>query len=297
MVLVGVIPGDVVRVKGTVSEFNSLTELNNVSVVQVCSSGSSVTPASVTLPVTALTDWEAYEGMFVNIPQDLTVTETFNLGRSGEISLSANGRLRNPTNIVAPGAQAIAQQDLNDRSVFVLDDGNDQQNIDPTIHPVGGLSASNTLRSGYTVHGLTGVLEQRFGDYRVQPVGAISFDASTNPRSTTPAPVGGNLKVAALNVLNFFTTLDTAPGLCGRPVAWIAAGANSTFEFNRQRDKMVNAILAINPDIAGMMEVRIAGGNHPECGGWTRCRSRSWNVRLYQYWHDWHRCDQGRNHL
>ena len=121
--------------------------------------------------------------MLVSIPQDLTVTEHFTLGRFGEVSLSANGRLYTPTNIVAPGGPAIAQQGLNDRSRILLDDGNGQQNADPIRYPEpGGLSASNTLRTGYTVHTLTGVLEQRFSVYRVQPVGTISFDASTNPR-------------------------------------------------------------------------------------------------------------------
>ena len=41
-------------------------------------------------------------------------------------------------------------QALNERSRILLDDGNNQQNIDPTRHPVGGLSASNTLRVGDT---------------------------------------------------------------------------------------------------------------------------------------------------
>jgi Ca2+-binding RTX toxin-like protein len=194
--------------------------------------------------------------MLIDTPQDLTVTDNFTLGRFGEVSLSVNGRLRNPTNIVAPGAPAIAQQDLNDRSRILLDDGNGQQNIDPTVYPAGGLSASNTLRSGYTVHHLTGVLEQRFSVYRVQPVGPISFDASTNPRAAGPAPVGGTLKVAALNVLNFFTSLDTGSPICGPSGGLDCRGANSAFEFNRQRDKIINAILAIDPDVAGLMEVQ-----------------------------------------
>ncbi|HEX9441730.1 MAG TPA: ExeM/NucH family extracellular endonuclease, partial [Roseiflexaceae bacterium] len=222
----------------------------------VCSSGNTVTASNVTLPVASLNDWERYEGMLINVQQDLTATETFTLGRFGEVSLSVNGRLRNPTNVTTPGTAANDLQDLNNRSRILLDDGNGQQNIDPTIHPVGGLSAFNTLRSGYTVHGLTGVLEQRFGVYRVQPVGSVSFDASTNPRTPAPDPVGGNLKVAALNVLNFFTTLDIGTPICGPTGGLDCRGANSAFEFTRQRDKIINSILAIDPDIAGLMEVQ-----------------------------------------
>jgi predicted extracellular nuclease len=251
--------GEKVRVRGTVTEFLSsgqtLTELTSVSSALVCNTGNSVTSTAVNLPVTSLSDWERYEGMLINIPQVLTVTETFTLGRFGEVSLSVGGRLRNPTNIVAPGPTAIFQQDLNDRSRILLDDGNGLQNIDPTIYPTGGLSFSNTLRSGYTVNGLSGVLEQRFGVYRVQPVGPITFNP-TNPRSATPDPVGSSLKVAALNVLNFFTTLDTGTPICGPTGGLDCRGANSAFEFNRQRDKIINSILAINPDIAGLMEVQ-----------------------------------------
>ena len=39
-----------------------------------------------------MSDWERYEGMLIHISQDLTVTETFNLGRFGEI-ISREGDL------------------------------------------------------------------------------------------------------------------------------------------------------------------------------------------------------------
>ena len=251
--------GDKVRVKGTVTEFLTtgvtLTELTSVSGVTVCSSGNSVIATTVTLPVASLLDWERYEGMLISIPQDLTVTETFTLGRFGEVGLSAGGRLFNPTNVTTPGAAAIAQQNLNDRSRILLDDGNGLQNIDPTLYPAPGLSASNTLRSGYKVNGLTGVLEQRFGLYRIQPTGPISFTAE-NPRPVAPAAVGGNLKVASFNVLNYFNGNGLGGGF---PTS---RGADSLIEFTRQRDKIISAITTVNADVAGLMEIENdAAGN------------------------------------
>ena len=244
--------GDKVRAKGTVFEFGTplvtLTELTSVSTVTICSSGNSVTPTNVALPVSSISDWERYEGMLVNIPQELTVTDNFTLGRFGEVGLSVDGRCLNPTNITTPGAAAIAQQDLNNRRRIVLDDANNLQNIEPTLYPAPGLSAFNTLRVGYTVNGLTGVLEQRFGLYRVQPVGAISFTAD-NPRPAAPAAVGGTLKVAGLNVLNYFNGNGLGGGF---PTS---RGASSPFEFNRQRDKIISVITTINPDIAGLSEM------------------------------------------
>ena len=46
--------------------------------------------------------------MLISLPQQLTVTETFTLGRFGEVGLSVGGRLLNPTSVAAPGAPALA---------------------------------------------------------------------------------------------------------------------------------------------------------------------------------------------
>ena len=47
------------------------------------------------------------------------------------------------------------------------------------------------------------MLERRFGTYRLQPVGPVAF-ADDNPRPTSAPDVGGEVQVAAFNVLNFF---------------------------------------------------------------------------------------------
>src|SRR6185436_15147755 len=107
-------------------------------------------------------DEEALEGMLVTLDQTLTATEVFNLGRFGEVSLSGVGRLYTPTAVATPGAAAQAQLAANNRSRIILDDGNNQQNIDPTRYPQGGLSAVNTLRVGDSLNGLTGVMDFRF---------------------------------------------------------------------------------------------------------------------------------------
>lgn len=240
--------GDVVRVTGTAGEFFTMTQLSSVTSTAVCSTGNSVSATNLTLPVAAVSDLERYEGMQVTFTQELTVTEVFTLGRFGEVALSAGGRLDNPTNEVAPGAPAQALQGLNDRSRILLDDGNNQQNIDPTNYPQGGLSASNTLRVGDTLPNLTGVLEFRFNTYRVQPVILPAFTHS-NARTAAPDPVGGDVQVAAFNVLNYFNG-DGAGG--GFPTA---RGANTLTEFNRQRAKTISAISTLDADIVGLMEL------------------------------------------
>jgi predicted extracellular nuclease len=150
-------------------------------------------------------------------------------------------------------------QAANDLNRIVLDDGNNLQNIDPTLYPAGGLAANYTLRVGDTVAAGRFVLEQRFGVYRLQPVGAMEIQP-TNPRPAGPADVGGNLHVAALNVLNFFTTLDTSPIGCGPTGTLECRGANTAQELARQRDKTVSEILGLDADILGLMEVQNDGG-------------------------------------
>jgi hypothetical protein len=251
--------GDTVRVKGRVVEFTSsgqtLTELSNLNNLDVCSSGDSATPAEVTLPFDSPTYAERYESMLVAIDQELTVTETFSLGRFGEVVLSSGGRLTNPTNIVEPGDDAIALQAANDLRRIVLDDGDNRQNLDPTVYPSGGLSASNTLRVGYTTSNNTFVLEQRFGLYRLQPTADLPDFVASNPRTATPPSVGGGLQVASFNVLNYFDTLDLGPDICGPDEDQECRGADSQLELERQRAKIVAALAGLDADIVGLIEL------------------------------------------
>ena len=225
-----------------------------VNSVLVCAAGTgTVATTPVTLPVGSVSDWERFEGMRISLPQQMTVTETFTLARFGEVSLSANGRLFTPTSIVEPGAAAAAQQDLNNRSRIVLDDANGQQNIDPTRYPTGGLSAANTLRSGHTTSDAGGVLDQRFGRYRIQPVGPVTF-SSTNPRPAGPDEVGGTLQVASMNVLNYFNGNGAGGGF---PTA---RGAETQVEFDRQEAKIVAALAGLDADVIGLMEIENDSG-------------------------------------
>jgi hypothetical protein len=248
---VGVAPGQVVRVMGNVTEFFDLTGLSNISAILVCSS-EAVTPTVVTLPVADLSDWERWEGMLVTLSQTLYVTESYNLGRYGEVDLSINGRLYAPTQVVAPGSSAVQQQDLNDRSRIQLDDGSNVQNPLP-LPPY--LGADNTLRLGDSVTGLTGVLSYSYSSYEIHPTQPVTF-TRVNPRvNESPATVEGSLKIVSTNLLNFFTTLDTPDSNCGPSGTLACRGANSAVEFTRQRDKILHAFLSIEPDIAGLVEI------------------------------------------
>jgi hypothetical protein len=221
--------------------------------VLICSEDATVTPAPLSLPVFSNGEFERVEGMLIDLDQQLTVTEVFTLGRFGEVSLSGIGRLYIPTAVTTPGASATAMATQNALSRILLDDANNQQNIDPTLYPFGGLSATNTLRVGDTLPSLTGVMDFRFSVYRIQPVGPIDFTES-NPRPAAPAEVGGNVKVASFNVLNYFNG-DGLGG--GFPTS---RGAETQFELERQEAKIVSAITAIDADVVGLMEIENDAG-------------------------------------
>ncbi|MBL7201267.1 MAG: ExeM/NucH family extracellular endonuclease [Anaerolineae bacterium] len=243
--------GDKVRVQGDVTEHNDLTETNNVDQIEVCSSGMVVTAAPVTLPFSSTAFLERYEGMLVTFPQKLTVSENCDLGRYGQVLLSY-GRLMNPTNVVTPGVNAGALQAANDLNRLILDDGDTVLTPDPIIYPTPELSATNTLRGGYTTQGLIGVLDYRSSEYRVQPTASPAWD-SANPRTSEPGSVGGTVRVASFDVLNYLNG-DGLGG--GFPTS---GGADSLSEFNRQRDKIIGAILAMDADVIGLVGIENDG--------------------------------------
>ncbi|MBR8507660.1 ExeM/NucH family extracellular endonuclease [Burkholderia cenocepacia] len=249
--------GDLVHVTGKVEEKYGQTQLTLQGAIAVCANGQTVTPATLTLPVDSPNAFAAYEGMLVRLPQTLSVTDNYELGRYGSVMLS-NGRLRTPTSVVPP-AQAQTQIDANARNRLILDDGSNKQNPATVPYPAPGLSAANTLRAGYTVRDVEGVLEVRYGAWRVQPLpGAAvpTFDARSNPRTIAPArDPKSNLRVASFNVLNYFN----GNGLGGGFDDPNNRGAKTFQEFQRQEAKIVSALKAIDADVIGLMEIQNNG--------------------------------------
>ena len=82
----------------------------------------------------------------MRLPQTLYVTEHFQLGRFGQVVMSSGGRSAQPTNVVAPGAAALAMQAANDLNRIIIDDASKAQNPDPIVFGRGGnpLSARRT---------------------------------------------------------------------------------------------------------------------------------------------------------
>ncbi len=252
--------GDLVRVEGSVSEFFDKTQITSFSDVAVVSSGNPLpTPAIVTLPYSDVADLEAFEGMSVLFPQSLVIAEYFNFDRFGEMVLTTE-RAPQPTAVYEPGsvdAQNLATS--NALSRITLDDGRTSQNPDPALHPNGAVfDLTNRFRGGDTITNLPGVMDFSFGNYKVQPTTGGTYDVE-NPRQLSPDPVGSDLTVATFNVLNYFTTLDDSGEICGPLENQGCRGADDADEFTRQRDKIIDAIVTMDADVVGLVEIE----NHP----------------------------------
>ncbi len=165
---VDVNPGDRVRVTGTVQEHFGETQLA-ADQVEFLSAGT-VEPIMLELPFETTTlnsegelvpDLERYEGMLVQLPQTLTITELYNLERYGAIRLSQSGRLYQFTNVSAPDADDYnSHRVANAARSIELDDGRRDNNVKPIRY----LEAhGDAIRIGDTVSNVIGHLRYSRG--------------------------------------------------------------------------------------------------------------------------------------
>lgn len=255
--------GDVVSVTGTAVEFFGKTQIASVSNVAITGSAS-VALAIVSLPLSDTSDLEKYEGMLVTFPQDLYISEFFNYDRFGEMVLTTARQFQG-THVTDPGSDANAVAEANGLARIILDDGRGSQNPDPAIHPNGDeFTLTNTFRGGDILQDVTGAMDFSFGRYRLQPVhladpGPAVTYINANPRPTTPDPIAGDIRVASFNVLNFFTHTDDGDdsrcGPTGDSTTHHCRGADNATEYQRQLDKLVAGIIALDADIVGMQEM------------------------------------------
>lgn len=243
--------GDVVHVVGVVKEFSGLTEIEAIDTAVCAEDAALPAPLEFSLPATDA-QREAVEGMYVTLPQSLAILEFFEFGRFGTIDVGLD-RQATPTAQFAPidpAAAALAAQNLLER--ITIDDGRSSQNPDPAIHPNGEIfTLQNTFRGGDLVTDVTGVLDQRFGAYAIQPTQGAEFEV-TNPRPDVPA-VGGDLVVSSFNVLNYYTTIDPTPANSNDDD--LTRGADTVEEFQRQEAKIVAALAEIDADVLGLIEI------------------------------------------
>ncbi|MCA9784775.1 MAG: ExeM/NucH family extracellular endonuclease [Candidatus Delongbacteria bacterium] len=227
--------GDLLTVRGTVDEENGRTGLAHVGILD--RKGDTPLPAAQPFRLGDDSSLEALEGMRVSHDGPLTVIDTYHLGRYGSAILCEGPRPFTAGSLPA----TVGQIDRSLASV-ILDDADLQQN--PAR--IAWLGEQPMPRTGDLLPRVEGVLEPFKEGWHLQASAVLELQRG-NPRPDSPSEVGGSLRVASFNVLNFFAT----PG--GR-------GADSAEEITRQQAKLESALLALDADLYGLIEIQNDSG-------------------------------------
>ncbi|MEV7574596.1 ExeM/NucH family extracellular endonuclease [Pseudarthrobacter sp. NPDC089323] len=275
-------PGDFVRLTGTVAEYYGMTQLNvgaAAGLTKLVEAAPEVKPTAFTLPANEAFR-ESLEGMLLAPQGPLTVTDNYSLNQYGEIGLAGGTTpLVQPTAVAPYGtAEHAAVVQENAARGIKLDDGATTNFLGSSATkalPLPYLTGTDPVRVGSPAAFTTNVvLGYANNAWKFQPLTHLTpaNAATVQPatfgatRTETPRPVGGNLKIASFNVLNYFpTTGDQLTGCTyytdrdGNPVTvrggCNARGAANAENFQRQQDKLVSAITKAGADVVTLMEI------------------------------------------
>ncbi|WP_052207081.1 ExeM/NucH family extracellular endonuclease [Sinomonas humi] len=273
--------GDYVEITGNVSEYFDLTQVSvSAGGLKILSEPvPEVKPTAFNLPLAEAAK-EALEGMLVTPEGAYTVTDNYSLNNYGEVGLAAGtSPLVTPTAVAPYGSpEYTATTQANAAKKIVLDDGastNFLKDAATKAQPLPYLTATDPVRVGSPVTFTSDVvLDWRNSAWKFEPLEQLTpSNAATvqpahfgNTRPSAPASVGGNVKLATFNVLNYFpTTGDQLTGCtyytdrAGQPVTvrdgCDARGAANQENFLRQQAKIVAAINASGADVVSLEEI------------------------------------------
>ena len=240
--------GTPVEVVGDVSEFNGLTEVTAES-MSVTADTATVSPLSV--PWSDLdtdAEREAHESELVAPQGPFTVTDAYNIDNFGEIGLAAGTTpLVTPTEVedAQTGDPAAVAADNAARAI-TLDDGAtiNFRLGENTDTPYPWLTPSSPVRVGAPVTFNDEVLlDYRFGEWKLEPQRRVTGNGAAvasfeNTRTDAPGNVGGDIRLATFNVLNYFPTTGVE----------FDAMPSTTCTFFKDRDGHVTTVNSCNPN-------------------------------------------------
>ncbi len=278
--------GEHVEVTGEVKEFAGSTQLVTGSagaVRHLPEATAPVVPLAIALPA-GEAEREVHEGELLAPTGRFTVTNTYSTNQYAEIGLAAGDTpLIQPTDVAdaqdKPAINAVVAD--NAARAVTLDDGASLNFLSAANQDIAlpWLSKRNPIRVGAPVslHAPV-VLEYRNNTWKFQPTQRVRDEGSAtatfvNTRTPAPEDVGGNLRLATFNVLNYFNTtgkaFETAGGSCTyyndrtgtNPVTDNTCtpngprGAAEAEDLERQQAKIVAAINALGADIVSLEEI------------------------------------------
>ncbi|WP_049822023.1 ExeM/NucH family extracellular endonuclease, partial [Arthrobacter sp. H41] len=272
--------GDYVEVTGMVGENFGMTQLTVATggATKVAEPAEEVKATGIPVP-TSEAAREAMEGMLLQPAGTFTVADNYSLNQYGEIGLaSGTAPLLQPTEVAPPGtAENAAVIADNAARGIKLDDGASTNFLAAAnqgqVLPY--LTQDQPVRNGYAAAFVAPVvLDYRFSAWKFQPVteltaanaAAVQPVTFSGSRPAAPENVGGDLKLASFNVLNYFSTTGEQLAGCtyhndrqGNPLTvrggCDARGAATAESFERQEAKIVAAITELDADVVTLMEI------------------------------------------
>ncbi|CAM2919560.1 ExeM/NucH family extracellular endonuclease [Vibrio rarus] len=267
--------GNEVAVIAKVQEHYSWTQLGSTSTpafVEVLGEGENIEPTTIT----ALDSdenfeqtLERYEGMLVRVNNatDMHVTRTFGFDYSAyrnNMVLAHQAVNYHPNQVNTPLTAGAGAQDASnaERRLFVESSIEAADGVVPWYpnfaQDNGTGTSDDYIRVGAQLseEGLTGVLGYSYSEYRLYVHNTADNGTFVdNERSLAPNLEEGELVVSSFNVLNFF---NSPFGGRDNPTN-SNRGAESLAEFNVQLEKIVSALVAIDADIYGLIEIENNG--------------------------------------
>ena len=273
--------GDYIEVTGTVNEHFGQTQLSvadAAALTMLTEAAPEVKASTFVFPADEIVR-ESLEGMLLAPQGPATVADNYALNQYGEIGLAGGTTpLEQPTAVAEYGsARYKATVAENAARGIKIDDGATTNFFNAANKSLAlpYLTTTEPVRVGSPVTFTTNVvLGYANSAWKLQPLTAltpenadtvqpVSFGAT---RAEAPAAVGGNLKLASFNVLNYFpTTGDQLTGCtyntdrAGNPITVKGGcnvrGAANAENFERQQAKIVAAISGSGADVVTLMEV------------------------------------------
>ncbi len=277
--------GDHLEVTGRVGEYYGLTQVvpREGGWQMLAEPAQAVKPAVVDFPLTEV-ERESLEGMLVAPTNDFTITDNYTTHQYGQIGLASGDiPLAQPTDVASPGsAEYEAVLTENAERAVTVDDGSTVNFLNGANReiPVPWLAADNEVRVGARASVTDPmILDFRNDLWKLQPTSRLTaggdeplaIEGST--RTEGPAEVGGDVRIATFNVLNYFTTLGEEYAAAGKGECTYYAdragdhltvdscanngprGAANQPSFDRQEAKIVAAINRLDAGVVSLEEI------------------------------------------
>ncbi|WP_417698007.1 ExeM/NucH family extracellular endonuclease [Psychromonas sp.] len=274
--------GNTVCVTSTVTEYYTLTQLETDE-WDIIDTSTSV-PAATDIEMIADDNGsfnatlERYEGMLVNLPedidmttsgnQDMRVTKTFGFNYDSyrnDLILSYLRPNMNPTqNNVAGSDEAFAAEDENDDYRLIIESSESADDGEIPYYPnFNSNPEDNYIRIDDSVIGMEGVITYSYGNFNMVVTNELvssnfthNTDRTSSPDlSTTTDDDSFVIKVGTQNLLNLFNS----PYGGDSNSFGDNRGADDEDEYTKQLAKLVSAIKGLDADIVGLMEIENNG--------------------------------------